>query len=430
MNRGPVAPAKVPTKGPPWTLAVAAVICGALMSAKVVIVGELFVGEPILILVASLTVLFRGVGRRLRPGFFWMIAAAGLVMLLGYVVADVAAATGPGQYLRGWARTVVFGLDALALMILVSHHERLLWWFALGLGTGLLGNMALDGAAISVTTWKTGYGIAFGILVALASAYASSGVAASLLAAFGVATLLLDYRGLGAVFLLGAAVIAIRPGSNARRRHASLHWLLALLGVVTAVVIVVALLEQSDHDYHRRRIESNTGRYAGILVAAQAIADSPLLGYGSWAADKRYVQMLRREFDKASAGQDIHGDVGDSMLPHSQLLQAWVEGGLAGGAFFVLLAVHLGGGLRWLIAGHRYGRQTAIYTLFVLGGLWNLLFSPFLGQHRIFVACAIATLSLLAWEKAATRSRQATRRPPPAPSGIELLESTLKHPAR
>jgi O-antigen ligase len=185
-----------------------------------------------------------------------------------------------------------------------------------------------------------------------------------------------------------------------------MRWVLALLIALAATGLVAMLLTQSDDEYHQRRQESNIGRYAGIVVAARAIADSPIVGYGSWAGDKEYLQMLRSELARASAGKDVRtGRTGDSILPHSQLLQVWVEGGLLAAILFLLFGLSLLRGLRWLVLYHRSGPLTPLYALIIINGLWNLLFSPFLGMHRINVALALAVLSLLAWERSCVGQR-------------------------
>jgi O-antigen ligase len=150
-----------------------------------------------------------------------------------------------------------------------------------------------------------------------------------------------------------------------------------------------------------RRQESNVGRYVGLMVAGRAIVDSPILGYGSWSGDRRYVEILNRELSSAAYGTGFRVEKRiESLLPHSQVLQAWVEGGLLGALFFFFYGAQLLVGLRCLAFQHVPGRLTPLYLFFVVSGLWNLLASPFLGVHRVYIACAIATLALLSRERA------------------------------
>jgi hypothetical protein len=388
----------------PAVLAVACALCGLLLQAKLVVVGEIYLGEILLLATAAVTFLLRGVGRQVVGWFPWAFAVAGFLMLLGYVIADLIAATMPAQYLRGWARTILFGLDFLSLILLVSQGQRLLGWFAAGLAIGILAEMLIAGAGLTVTNWKSGYGFAAGILVVLLAGHLPALLAGAILGAFGILSILLDFRSLGAIFLLAGGIILARSGEGATEQKRLLRMVLVVFGAAAALAAVAATLVQSESDYHKRRQESNIGRYVGLQVAWEAITDSPFVGYGSWAADKAYVQLLRREFDKASAGMDIGGTPGDSLLPHSQLLQAWVEGGILAAIFFVLLGIAMIAALRWLVLFHRRGPLTPLYTVLVIKGMWDLCFSPFLGQHRIHVASVLATLSILAWERASVRS--------------------------
>lgn len=409
MSAPAIRSASFPTAADPATvatpalLAVACAACGLLLQVKVVVVGELYLGEVLLLAAAAVTFLVRGVGRQLVPWVPSAFAAAGFLMLLGYVIADLAAATMPAQYLRGWARTALFGLDFLSLILIVSHGQRLLGWFMAGLAIGILADMLIAGTGLTATSWKSGYGFAAGMLAVLLAGYLPTLVGGAILAVFGIFAIVLDFRSLGAIFLIAGGIILARSWEDSTANNRILRTLLVIIGTAAALAAVATTVVQSDSEYHKRRQESNVGRYVGLQVALEAIADSPFIGYGSWAADKAYVQLLRREFAKASRGLDIGGDPGASLLPHSQLLQAWVEGGVLAAMFFVLFGVALLQALRWLVLFHRRGPLTPLYAVLLVKGMWDLCFSPFLGQHRIHVACVLAVISLLAWERAHTR---------------------------
>lgn len=383
----------------PAILAAACLACGVLMSVKVVVIGELYLGEIFLVFAALVLFLLRGVGASLAPWFFWTFAGLGAMMLLGYMVSDLIAVTGPSQYLRGWARTAVFGIDLLALLLVVSHGERTYRWLVVGLVVGQLARLVITETPLTMITWKTGYGFPIGLAAALLSGYLPPLLAALLLGSVGVTSVLLDFRSLGGIFLLAAGFVATRAGGGWHQIGPMLRGSIAATVAFATVAATVAVMSQSEDDYHLRRLESNAGRYSGLLIASEAIAESPIIGYGSWAVDKAYARKRRQEFERATAGADVSGRFSDSLLPHSQLLQAWIEGGIFAAAFFFVLAVNLVRALRWLALHHRFRPMSALYAVMVVNGLWELLFSPFLGPHRFGLACTMAALALLARER-------------------------------
>jgi hypothetical protein len=396
----------------PLLLALAVAICGALMSARVTLVGEVHLGEILLIFVALLVIFLRGVGPRQTPWFAWIFGLAAFGMLIGYIVSDIAVASSPGQYLRGWARVSVLAFNFLALLLLVSHSERLLGWFLLGLALGILVDALFTGTPFNVVGWKEGYAFPLGILLALWVGRRSTVVAGLLMGAFGIVSVLLDFRSLGGVFLVSSGIVLAHVGGDIKRHRHLVRGLLVVTSMTVAILVAWMALSGTDAEYRKRRDESDIGRYAGLVVALDAISDSPLIGYGSWAADKTYIQKLMREVEKESIKRKVQVDIGKSILPHSQLLQAWVEGGLLAGVFFVLYGLGLLGGLRWLVLDHRPNPLTAVYAVLVINGLWDLCFSPFLGPHRINICCALAATSLLAWEWRMGKKHQGfTRRP-------------------
>lgn len=68
------------------------------------------------------------------------------------------------------------------------------------------------------------------------------------------------------------------------------------------------------------------------LVAVQAIADSPVLGHGSWARDRRYVELHHAiKVEYGLPVFDAERGKRDLIPTHSYLLGSWVEGGFLGG---------------------------------------------------------------------------------------------------
>lgn len=372
-------------------------VCGILTNWRVDVGGELFLGEPLLVVVALALFLIRGTGPHVNLRLAGLCLVAGALMLMGYALSDLVAGTEAWQYTRGWGRVVALVVVSAALIVLASHAPRAIWWFALGLAAGALLKLAIDG--VPLTQWKIGYGEALLLLAVVLAGLVPAAAPGVGLIGFGLLSIGLDYRSLALVaMLVGASLLWRRRNDGHRPSRGADLARLAILSAGTLALLAVGM-SLNQEQYETRRQESNFGRSLGLRVAAQAVIDSPILGYGSWAADERYVRILKQEAERASATFKRRVDVGDSMLPHSQWLQAWVEGGILAVAFFVLYGYQLLIVLLWLVRGHCRSALTPLYWYSIYFGLWNLLASPMLGIARTHVALALAVIVVLSQER-------------------------------
>ncbi len=375
------------------TLGLACFLCGTTVGVKIDVVGEIFLLEPLLVLLALQCILSRGLGKGFVAPVFFGFMAAGFATLCGYLVADLLAANEPWQYVKGWGRVILLVVDSATLMLLVAQDRRHIWWLVLGMGAGGIATLLVEG--VPITQWKLGYGEYAAMLVLALTPLVSARMAMLIVAGFGVACFVADYRGLGAVCLIVPAFMLGRSNAD---RAAGRIWK-GSVAILVGIVAVASLLSLTQAQYAERRLESNVGRYVGLLVAWRAISESPLLGYGSWAADEKYTRMLRDEVARLSDDPTRRLDPGKSLLPHSQLLQAWVEGGLLGIAFFLVFGWQLLVTLRWLAFERKPDRLTLLFGFLIVTGLWNLAAGPFLGFMRIYIAMTVGVIAVCALER-------------------------------
>jgi len=98
-------------------------------------------------------------------------------------------------------------------------------------------------------------------------------------------------------------------------------------------------------------------------------------------------------------------------------LQAWVEGGLLGTAFFVVLCAMVLRRLRWLLLERPLDPLYPYLLYFALYGLWHSVMSAFAAPLRLQIALAAAVVVCLALDRRAWRSRPASDVPSLRPLG-------------
>lgn len=377
---------------------------------QVALIGRLFVAEVLLLAILPFVVMKRG-----RPfdRAAQLIVLAGLVWLWSQLVTDVYRGTAFDDYARGWMK-IAFTLTSLvALYALLIDRPRRIVLFACGLSVGLIIQAYVFPEPLTTSDpWKFGY--AFPVTLLLAAAASSrrfAGVpfvpALALLVA-AVINLRLGFRSLGGVCVLSGAYLFVHQLRGEGTRPLARLGLARLLGVAAATVAlgvaVIASYGPAAKDgllgdaAAQKYAQQSTGRF-GVLIAGRpeilgalpAIRDSPIIGHGSWARDPKYVyDMLAGLARLGYAPVGRPPETFDLIPSHSHLLGAWVEGGIAGAAFWLIvlgLAVSV---LATLYRARVRFTPLIVFLAFLL--VWNVLFSPYGAQTRIIAAFAIVVL--------------------------------------
>jgi hypothetical protein len=394
---------------------------GLVGTTRITVVGGDLFATDILLSISFLLLLLTGntAIRRLSHGLVGVIVLLGFLWLLNQIITDVYRGTAFVDWSRGWAKIVVFLVDFCGLVLLTDLQlERIITFFvgicfSLFIELLFFPNEFEFGGDFAQGVWKFGLAPA---LTTLAAIFGTTRYAQLLLGIYGefaflvvmgVVNLFYDYRS-----MFGLAIMAVAFGLLKRVLDRSIHLrakvtpiafvFLLMGGLVFAqgLIMIYSIaagngwLGEAARDKYEMQSAGNlnlllSGRPES-LVSVKAIADSPIVGHGSWARDATYVAML---FDiLESRGIEVHGDIfeGELNIPaHSHLFGAWVEAGVMGGVFWVSIVVIT------LMALYRTLKRPdvpATFVSFVLVLLiWDVFFSPFGGSQRFVKAAQICT---------------------------------------
>lgn len=374
-----------------------AFVIGAGAWVEVQVIGRLYLGELFLLVCSlGLPLLFAFLGtpreRQLLAWFF----ALGTLYLVGLVATDMYRETPFADYARGWARAVVYLGDFAGLLVLGYRRPVRLVLFVAGTSVSQL---ALTAFGLWPADWKFGYAypVSVAILVLVDSRRPVRGFIALL--CLGLLHLFMDYRILGAICVVAAVAIWVK-GSQTKRRVGAVALAVAAIGAFALIYITGVGLVGNAYDLSVRRQGSNIERLAGLLVASEAIRQSPLIGHGSWAKSDEELDtwaLLQEQFGSQSTAQALRQRVllspeGATIRAHSMILQAWVEAGLAGFLFFgysLAVAVVMVFGLARATQPDRHDGLVWFFGLWVV---WAMVMSPFAGASRLYTATSLSLL--------------------------------------
>jgi O-antigen ligase len=404
-------------------MAFLAFVCGLVSPVKLSLVGDIYLTEIILVLAAGASFASPRESRLLEDRSFHSLLLAALATLAGYILSDLVQGSRPDQYLRGWGRVLLVILDFLCLSVLASRSRMHLWWFVLGAGIGgVLYLRFVTGAPLAL--WKFGYADPIGLIAAAAGGMLPLRLASLGFAALGLKSIVSDYRSFGAICFLIATYLWVRAANPSEPFAGSGRMLKLALAGVAALGITVALLSATDTGGNGRRDESNAGRRAAIEVGLIAVAESPLIGHGSWTEDKALAKLFLKRQLELRGLKDAGWEAGTTFSPHSQVLHAWVEGGLLGTVFFWFLLYSLLKNLGWFLQRRPLDILTPSLLMFVVITLWNLFMSPFSAPHRVFIAVGALVAVLMAMER--REASEVSRTSPIGESTPRLEQSPTK----
>jgi hypothetical protein len=379
-------------------LDVLAFLVPVLLAVDFVGAGRLYLSEVVLfVLLPALLWRHQESGLAPIPAAF---VALGLLWLAGQVATDVFRATPLHDLERGWSKIGFTLSNFLALYLIFEGRARRLVLFGYGLGVGLAFRYIVDpGAYGEADPWKFGYGYSVTLItVLLASTRAAAArrfARSGLLVAAALLNLLHDFRSLAGLCALAAFYTAM---SELRGRHVSrslIRFSTPRAAALIALIVAVGFSFVSLYGHLASRGllgASASQKYASqggtalglisngrpeIFVSYRAVADSPLLGHGSWAKDPKYLQM--------QLGRGVHpsaASLEQGLIPtHSYLMGAWVEAGLLGVPIWLwTLALAIGVVTRF----YRYDdRLVPLVAFGAFALVWNVFFSPYGSFERL-----------------------------------------------
>lgn len=420
---------------------VVAFLFGAGSQLVVRIVGDMPVAELlVLVLGVPVAVLYRR--RAMRRDFIWIYILLGF-WLMNQIVTDIYRETALLDWVRGDAAIVFFALDIVfACMILsCSDRRKLIYVAGLVIGSLVATRIQPDEAMIDYP-WKFGYAMSVNLAVVYLSAYLynhrKNALALLMIACVSVVNLYFNFRSPLLIFLVTLALTTpiiperigqwrILPREGSRSRVAVMILLAVLTsigaGALVKAVSVSSLLSDDAREKNMSQAKVKGGLLIGgrpeILVSSIAVADSPILGHGSWAKDYKYIELLNDMLYERGMGEQEDLDTleqeSEGTIPvHSHLMTAWVWAGIMGAAFWFYIL--------WLLlkfVARLAAQRTAfapLYAYMAVGMIWDIGFSPFGEGRRIMEAAVIliaadalsAAPSRVAY--AAAQTRQAWRR--------------------
>jgi len=380
-----------------------AFLAGLLTPFTISLGGEMPVGEVVLLLAVGWAVLVFSVshdwpGRLWSDPIFLMLMIGQAVALAAYVVSDLYRGSEMHDLVRGWARMIFLAADLAAVAYLLGCNARNFLALLLGIQAGELLKV-FSGGALFGDYWKFGYAIPVAVVVILLAG--RGGRIAATLAGLGLGLInfILDFRSLGMICLIVAALTAVQIFPRSWR-----IWI-APLGLACGLVIGITVYAHTRSDREGDRTHrSNVERTAMMVAAVEAVEESPLLGHGSWFSRTKVIDnfMILREEGARLAGVGGFAGANEDEEPvalHSQLLVTLAEGGLFGAAFFIPYILCLAWAAGHLVVGHDWTRDMPLRLFVICLAIFNAFMSPFSGAHRVHIALAAALIILIREER-------------------------------
>jgi hypothetical protein len=383
-----------------------------------ILIGDIHISEIILVPSLLLLLVLNSNRLRLRKRKIGVILTLMLLWLLGQIATDTYRATEMHDWMRGQANIIVFMLDLISFTILLKGNTRRQLAFLYGLAIGVLLSLKLQ-PGTELTSGEDAikfiYSIALLYFVAATSClfyqrgqYAIVGLL--LLGDIGF-NVIFNLRSLTLIIFVATCLILpiipeyigrvrILPPARTRARVFVIIGVAlvsgAVIGKIMTTLAATGVLGYQAQQKNQTQTTAGWGILLGgrpeVIVSSRAVIDSPILGHGSWAKDEKYTRML------ADIQNEYGGKVSETsitrysnLIPaHSHLMNAWVDAGILGGAFWIYILVLTAKSIL-TAARSQLPLKPAYITLFVLL-FWDIIFSPFGGLRRVTVSFFIVLI--------------------------------------
>ena len=374
--------------------------------------GDLKVLELLLLAASPFLVTRRGLA--LRAGLPMTVLALALAWLMGQMLTDRLQHTAPDDMIKVVARIVVTITTFTSLYLLLHNRWQSILAFAIGLYLAWLVRAGITWHTFAdhATAWKFGLGIPVTTLIVISvttwwhSKRRRIVLPLVALLASAAFNLTMDCRAFALWCLVSAALLCVRWLVDRRGGRPSLIRL-GLAGVAAVVVIVGSLgmiswlaTTGAFGEAVKGKTEAQSDGALGLALGArgeslaslQAIIDSPILGHGANARDPRYVERAHDMSARLGYTLRYEGAEDDTIPTHSFITQAWVDGGVLGGVFWLfVLGIAARGVLVALTSRSTIGMPLTLFLSVRLA--WDCLFSPYNLYERVDVPLILVVIA-------------------------------------
>jgi len=368
--------------------------------------GAITPGEILLLLLTPF--LFKRMRQiaQLRPAKQILMLLA--IYLLSNIISDIYRHTPPIDFLRGWSRSLMMGFGFLALGALIGSNEYRILAFILG---GTLSNMFADffgemrvGIEHSSTTlYKFVFGVPISTFAFILYGWFGSvfwGLPRIAPYFSGALAFLMNSRSLAGITIMAALVQGLFKKqfsiSDALKTSNIAKYISVAAGIGAIYIFYVtaapagwlgpeakAKFESQKGSAVGAKFSLTSGRHE-LAFSWPKIEQSPIIGWGSWAKDPVYVfercLLMGGSVPQARYVSRVNG----GLIPtHSHFFGAWLESGILGAVFWGVMMIKA---LSIVFTGklNIMKRLSPVLTFIFMIFLWDVLFSPFGGERRLW----------------------------------------------
>lgn len=392
-------------------------LLGFLTFIKIGLIGSVSANE--LVLAAALPFYTNTILKLMRDKRLRRVLILGLLYLLSLIASDLYRGSMAEDYLRGWTR-VAFTLTAMvSLMAILAGRGTITWllflvgWFLSPFGGVLAYGVQTELYKFYLAGSISGFSfIGLGYLPAILSPIGFTLPIIATALAF-----LNDSRSAGGVTLLAFLLVSLRAlGGRLESWSARKLALVAVILILGAVGIIKfygyaasnGYFGVDAYDKYMSQVSPGDSTLVSIIFGGRVeiyftwpkIAESPFIGYGSWPKDWVYTHGRAAELNIPSLGAILgsRSNVDAGLIPsHSHIFGAWLEAGVFGAIFW---AYALWLTIRVLISGRvtQVGKLWPVFTYVLISFAWDMLFSPFGGERRVWNGFVLAWILSLTME--------------------------------
>jgi hypothetical protein len=391
------------------------------------VVGELMFSDIAVAILAPLMLLNRNLNFKqpyLNP-IMWLLT----IWLIGVIISDAVNGSSMGNFLRGIAAVIFFGLHLFVFFVLIDGKRERYISAIIGSAVTVLiqwatANEGLYSLDLTDTPWKMGVGFAVTILfvVFLGMLRVNERVKGKLLFILSPIHLFLNARSLFLVTILAGVFSAFQlkvPNKKTRQ--------ILIIGVLTSVVVLFPVatsiygsLNEAGafgEEAKEKHLQQTAGGKVNIIIAGRseslvsfnAISDKPIFGHGSWAESPYYYYMYLTHME--SVGKDVNWGATDAkerfLIPsHSMLFGAWVYHGIFGAIFWLFVLYLTLKTISQTIGTPGSTPLMTIELLVLLVLLWDIFFSPFGQARRCIEAIYIVVVCVILAEASNKKTNQ------------------------